>query len=574
MFLSAGNRWGCRCRERMRSIAACAALMVSTVHGQGSVMLVGGGSESYGGWSDAPYAWFVGQADSGIIINVDVAAASDWYPPYFISFGADPTSHALQIPTRSAANNQAIYDDLVSARGIFLEGGDQWNYVATWKGTLVEDALHQVFAAGGAIGGTSAGCAVLGEVVFDAEHGTAYPQEVAYDPYAWSVTFTDDFLTVLPGVITDSHFHTRGRLGRLVPFVARRIQDFGDAGLVGIGVEENTAFCIDASRVGIVYGDCVAIIAPTEHSVVACEPATPVTFTAIHFDQLLQGDEYDLLTLRLVNSGGFLLPVTGAAPPDPIYSDVILDGSSELTGNLGEIRITGMTYDPDAWWSGELGIVPGQGVVPRSVIIPRLWSDIDLLGNRWVGGLYGIAVNPFFTAWYLDDGCRTHIMEPGMAVAGSLTYVVNTRSASHCGVNTSNIPGILGASLHFLGPGDSLDLLSPQAVDDLAVSELAPGSLVLSWSAPGDNMTVTGFLVYRHTLPYFLPTPTLVVATTTAQFWVDAGGVGDPSAHPCYRVTAVDAFGNESAPSNPVGAMSFPCTTQGQAPRRDMATTR
>ncbi|HEX9974930.1 MAG TPA: cyanophycinase, partial [bacterium] len=190
---------------------------------QGSLLLVGGGSENYRDWSDEPYGWFVQQADSGKIINIDVDEVSDWYPQYFKSLGADPSSQAFLIPNKSIANDSATYFKLISASGIFLEGGDQWEYFETWQGTLVEDAIHYVFNHGGAIGGTSAGLVVLGEVAFDAKFGTAYPEDVAYNPYHSRVHFTDDFLKILPHVITDSHFHPRGRLARLVPMLARRI---------------------------------------------------------------------------------------------------------------------------------------------------------------------------------------------------------------------------------------------------------------------------------------------------------------------------------------------------------------
>jgi len=57
--------------------------LMTHLSAQGSVMLVGGNAESYGGWSDDPYGWFVQQADSGKIVNIDVSEASDWYPAYF-----------------------------------------------------------------------------------------------------------------------------------------------------------------------------------------------------------------------------------------------------------------------------------------------------------------------------------------------------------------------------------------------------------------------------------------------------------------------------------------------------------
>ncbi len=546
-----------RARGALRVLEGAAIWVVCTAavsRGQGSLMLVGGGAESYGGWSDAPYAWFVQRADSGIIINIDVGSVSSWYPAYFISLGADPASHGLQIATVAQANSQAVYNDLVSARGVFIEGGDQWAFVATWKGTLVEEAIHHVFNSGGVIGGTSAGCAILGEVVYDAHYGSVYPEEAAYDPYDSHISFTDDFLSILPGVLTDSHFHARGRMGRLVPFLARRIQDHGDSSLAGIGVEEKTAFCIGPDRVGTVYGEEVAIVFRSPYSVVDCQPGVPPTFTAVRFDQLLHGARYDLAARRLVGAGTYLTAVQGPGP-DPAYSAVTLNGSSEQTAQLGEVQVTGVTSSPNAWWYGTLGIVPGQGVVPRSVIMPRLWSNHNYFANRWVGALLGVALNPHFSAWYLDDGCLTSITESGLALVGTLTYVVTTRSVTHVGTNAYNIPGMVGAFVHFLGPGDTLDLLPPSPVSDLSVSIEPSGSPLLTWSVPNDNVGVRGYAVHRATDPYFATAETTLAGTTTSPPWDDPTPL--PLEGVFYRVVAVDRTGNESLASSAAGVLSF-----------------
>ena len=50
----------------------------------------------------------------------------------------------------------------------FIAGGDQANYVRGWKGTAIERAINAGIAEGKAIGGTSAGLAVLGEFVYGA----------------------------------------------------------------------------------------------------------------------------------------------------------------------------------------------------------------------------------------------------------------------------------------------------------------------------------------------------------------------------------------------------------------------
>ena len=48
---------------------------------------------------------------------------------------------------------------------MWLSGGDQANLEAAYHGTAVERELRKVLARGGVIGGTSAGAAVMGDLM-------------------------------------------------------------------------------------------------------------------------------------------------------------------------------------------------------------------------------------------------------------------------------------------------------------------------------------------------------------------------------------------------------------------------
>jgi len=433
---------------------------IGSANAQGSLLLIGGGNDR-NRWADDPFRWFVQQADSGKIINIDVSSVATSYATTFKSWGADATSSSLQIPTKTVANDSATYYELISANGIFIEGGDQWPYVSNWKGTLVEDAIHEVFSKGGVIGGTSAGLAVLGEVVFDAKFGGAYPQDLAYNPYNNRIHFTDDFLTVLPGVLTDSHFHPRGRLGRLVPMLARQIQDSGRDSLIAIGVDDNTAFCLYPDRTGIVYGEStVSILYKMENSTIVCEPMKPLTFTNISYTQLNHGAVYDLNTRTLIETGLNLEPVTETLP-EPAYQDVIMNGGDENTSQLGEIRIQNITSNELNAWRGNLRLAPGDSVVRQALIVPKVWNDSDFFENRIIGGMFGAAKYPGFYAIYLDDQSSVTIDEQGILTTTTLCYLFDTSTATHIGFNGSrstNYPGVVNATLHWLGNGVTFDL--------------------------------------------------------------------------------------------------------------------
>ncbi len=435
---------------------------------QGSVMLVGGGGENYNSWSDEPYSWFVEQAGHGKIINIDVDESSEWYQAYFIYLGADSTSHNLQIATIEDANNPFIYQELLSADGIFIEGGDQWDYISTWKNTLVQTAIEYIYDNGGVIGGTSAGLAVLGEVVFDAEHGSLTSDQAAYNPYHYRISITDDFLNILPGVLTDSHFNDRGRLGRLSVMLARRNQDFNE-NLLGIGVEYKTAFCIDVNMIGTVHGKMVTIIHQTDSSVIQCINNEPPQFTNISFNQLLDGDQYNIETRNLVEYGDWIDPFESGVYTPPVFTQVSLNGSDTSTAYLGQYVVNGITSGVNNWWYGDLEIQDGSGLVPHSVIIPKIWSDYDYFPNRIIGGEYGIVTdNEFisefqdkpFVALFIDDNSSSIISDNGILTVDNLAYVLDVFNATHLGINNDNMPGIVNGRFHLLTNGSQYDLAS------------------------------------------------------------------------------------------------------------------
>lgn len=219
----------------------------------GYIMIAGGGSEQNGGWSDAPYGWAVEKSQNKkvAIITFDPNPTS-WLPDYFKTLGAT-TAKNFTINSVQLANDQATYDSIVQYDVLFFKGGDQWNYYDTYKGSLLEDAIELVFNNGGVLCGTSAGLHILSEVIYTAENGTVYSEEALEDPFNYYMTLENDFISAMPGVVFDSHFTERGRFGRIIGFVGNRNLSQEEQ-IIGIGVDDKTAFCIDTAMLGVAHG--------------------------------------------------------------------------------------------------------------------------------------------------------------------------------------------------------------------------------------------------------------------------------------------------------------------------------
>lgn len=157
--------------------------------------------------------------------------------------------------SRAAVDAVARYVDRADA--VLFAGGDQSHYTA-WKGSKLIQAVRDVYARGGIVGGGSAGLAIQGQVVFDSaaadrilpdDRDVATPDAVA-NPYEPAISFTTDFFhwPPLAGAITDTHFARRDRFGRLAAFMARSLRDRLLPGphAYGVAVDEGAALLVDS----------------------------------------------------------------------------------------------------------------------------------------------------------------------------------------------------------------------------------------------------------------------------------------------------------------------------------------
>jgi cyanophycinase len=280
----------------MRVFHLFIVLMLSSFlsHGQGKLLVVGGGGESEGGWSDAPYAWGVTQASNKRVAVISYANEDEWIPNYFKSLGAIAADN-IKIDSRALADTQAMYDSLMLYDMFFFKGGDQSYYYTYYKNTKTQDAIHAKFAAGGVMAGTSAGLAILSSPSFTGVNGSAFPYQAVYDYSPARFSLADDFLQLFPGYVFDSHFTERGRFPRLLAFMAKWYKE-KDSLIKGMGVDDRTAICIDENLKGKVYGTGgVSIFTPTPF----VTTSNRLINDSIQTQQLLHGHTYDFNTHQI-----------------------------------------------------------------------------------------------------------------------------------------------------------------------------------------------------------------------------------------------------------------------------------
>ena len=214
------------------------------------LLLMGGGDRNF----DA-LRWFMKKAGNGHIVVLRASQAGEIGEEFFNEVGGIQSVETFVFSEREQSNDPKILAALKRADGIFLAGGDQSRYVRYWRGTPVGAALDAHVRAGKPLGGTSAGLAMLGEYLYGAMDGGSQisPRALA-DPLGAENTIETDFLHIaaLKGIVTDTHFSERNRLGRLIAFVAKG-ESMAGRSLIGLGVDEDAAVAVEGDGTAHVY---------------------------------------------------------------------------------------------------------------------------------------------------------------------------------------------------------------------------------------------------------------------------------------------------------------------------------
>ena len=252
---------------------------------QGGVCLMGGASEN-----DAAMTWFLDRCDGGDVLVLRATGADGYNDYLFNGLGVTVNSvETIRFDDPSAAFDNYIKDKISKAEGIWIAGGDQWDYVSYWRDTPVDSLINKgITQRNIVIGGISAGMAIQGSHYFTAQYGTVTSATALSNPYSAAVAVSSlPFIQNqwLENVITDTHYDNPDRKGRHSVFMARTLKD-DQLMLKGIACNEYTAVCIDPAGLARVFGEITGDIAYfiqpncelADPSPETCELLTPLTW--------------------------------------------------------------------------------------------------------------------------------------------------------------------------------------------------------------------------------------------------------------------------------------------------------
>jgi cyanophycinase len=260
--------------------------------------LMGGGKDL-----DEAFRWLCQRAAGGDFLILRATGGDD-YNKYVQSLCTLNSVATLILPSRAAAQDPSVARIIAHANALFISGGDQANYINFWMDTPVQSALNDAIHRGIPIGGTSAGLAVLGEWAYSAQGDKPNDPNLdaamaLADPFSPRVTLVHGFLDipVLKGIITDTHFAKRDRMGRLLAFLARINAAGADQGtppVRGIGVDEGAAVLLTPDGHAEVVGRGAAWFINLSPDFVAFPAAKPLTAGPFDIQKADPGQRFDV----------------------------------------------------------------------------------------------------------------------------------------------------------------------------------------------------------------------------------------------------------------------------------------
>lgn len=346
----------------------------------GPLVVVGGGKVP----DEARKAFvdLAGKAKAKIVV-IPTASASADDPKEADSFlkpwqDLKPASVEL-LHTRDAktANNPAFVKPLAEATGVWFGGGDQSRITAAYRGTLVEKELRKLHERGGVVGGTSAGAAVISDLMITGGKDTAT---------------TGPGLGLLPGFVVDQHFAARKRATRLEGVIE------GNPGYVGLGIDEGTAVVVRGRQATVVGASTVAVVVGKGGGRAAAS------------DEYKAGSLLDLVQLRRAAANRAAKePFPPAKPPEPVVAKgtLLIVGGGGSTPEMWErfvkasggpdatIVVIPTAEDPVPKVSGEESILKKYGAKnvvtlhtrsPKEADDPKFSEVLLKAGGVWFGG--------------------------------------------------------------------------------------------------------------------------------------------------------------------------------------------
>lgn len=186
--------------------------------------------------------------------------------------------------TKEQADTKKSWIDSVRNAGlIYVTGGDQNKFMNVVRGTKLYDVLHEAFASGATIAGTSAGAAIMSEVMIT---GDQRDEAKSIQTVSKDNVVTSSGMGFLKSAIIDQHFIFRSRYNRLISTL------LDNPSKTLIGIDEGTAVIVKGCEVQVVGDSQVVLMSNPKN--IKVNNRNKVSFSDAKISLFTQGEVFKL----------------------------------------------------------------------------------------------------------------------------------------------------------------------------------------------------------------------------------------------------------------------------------------
>jgi cyanophycinase len=209
---------------------------------------------------------------------------------------------AKAVVWENLTHEQALVEDnakvLNDAGGVYFTGGDQARLTAALLDTPVLAKIKDLYRKGAVVGGTSAGAAVMSELMITGDEASK-PGGEDIECDKWRIIEAGDVLTsrgfgFLTTAVIDQHHIVRKRENRLFAVIGEHPD------LLGVAIDEDTAIVVAPDQTFEVTGVSYVLVLDASRAKTRILPTKQIVIENMGLSLLTPGMRYDLKTRAVI----------------------------------------------------------------------------------------------------------------------------------------------------------------------------------------------------------------------------------------------------------------------------------
>ena len=197
--------------------------------------------------------------------------------------------------TRETADDEANLKKMNWANAVFFLGGDQSDLARDMLGTKLLEKVFDIYNNGGTVGGSSAGAAIMSEVMITGNELINKDSTVVFVTIQRGNVEVKTGFGFLKNAIVDQHFLKRKRHNRTISTLIEH------PNLFGIAIDESTGIIVYPDETFEVIGsNQVLVYDPTSGKDIREDKNGNLGITNMRLQVLTNGDKFDMKTKEVI----------------------------------------------------------------------------------------------------------------------------------------------------------------------------------------------------------------------------------------------------------------------------------